>query len=79
VSSGVLPDLRWSAMTASEQAWDSVLRDGVLSERGMVSFADSLTKEDTDALRAYVVKQAWDAYNIANAEVADDGVAQLSP
>ncbi len=79
VSSGVLPDLRWSAMTATEQAWDSVLRDGVLSERGMVSFADSLTKEDTDALRAYVVKQAWDAYNIAHAEAADDGVAQLSP
>ena len=27
----------------------------------MVSFGDRLDKEETDAIRAYVVKQAWDA------------------
>lgn len=59
VSSGVLPDLRWSPVSASEQAWDSVVRDGSLSKNGMVSFAGHLTKEDTDAIRAYVLKQAW--------------------
>ncbi len=61
ISSGVLPDLRWSPMTSSEAAWDSVLREGALTDRGMVSFADRLTKAQTDALRSYVVQQAWDA------------------
>ena len=61
ISSGVLPDLRWSAMTSSDAAWDTVVRDGALSARGMVGVGDRLTKEETDAIRAYVVKQAWDA------------------
>ncbi len=61
ISSGVLPDLRWSAITSTEASWDAVLRDGALSANGMVSFGDRLDKEETDAIRAYVVKQAWDA------------------
>jgi len=61
IGSGVLPDLRWSAITSTEASWDAVLRDGALSARGMVSFGDRLDKEETDAIRAYVVKQAWDA------------------
>ena len=61
ISSGVLPDLRWSALTSSDAAWDTVVRDGALSARGMVGVGDRLTKEETDAIRAYVVKQAWDA------------------
>ena len=61
ISSGVLPDLRWSVITSTEASWDAVLRDGALSANGMVSFGDRLDKEETDAIRAYVVKQAWDA------------------
>ena len=61
ISSGVLPDLRWSALTSSDAAWDTVVRDGALSARGMVGVGDRLSKEETDAIRAYVVKQAWDA------------------
>ena len=50
VSSGVLPDLRWSAMTATESAWDTVVRDGALSDRGMVGVGDRLDKAETDAI-----------------------------
>ena len=59
VSGGVIPDLRWSAISANEQAWDQVVREGALTKQGMVSFAGHLTKEDTDAIRAYVIQQAW--------------------
>lgn len=59
LSGGVIPDLRWSAITASEEAWDQVVREGVLEKQGMVSFAGHLNKEDTDAIRAYVIQQAW--------------------
>ena len=71
VSSGVLPDLRWSAMTATESAWDTVVRNGALSDRGMVGVGDRLDKAETDAIRAYVVKQAWDAVARGEAEAPD--------
>ncbi len=67
MSSGAVPDLRWSAMTTSEQAWDAVVREGALSKNGMRSFADLLDKEETDAVRAYVVKQAWVAVALGEA------------
>lgn len=69
LSSGAVPDLRWSAMTASDEAWDAVVRDGALVANGMRSFADLLSKEDTDAVRAYVVKQAWVAVVLGEAEM----------
>ncbi|MEL6474767.1 MAG: PQQ-dependent dehydrogenase, methanol/ethanol family [Pseudomonadota bacterium] len=61
VSSGVLPDLRWSAITGDADSWNSVLMEGNLSANGMVSFADVLTPEDSEAIRAYVLSQAHQA------------------
>ncbi|MEQ8557856.1 MAG: PQQ-dependent dehydrogenase, methanol/ethanol family [Henriciella sp.] len=58
ISSGVLPDLRWSSYTASEEAWKGVVLDGNLADNGMVSFSDVVTPEDAEAIRAYVVTQA---------------------
>lgn len=58
ISSGVLPDLRWSAIATSADAWDSVVRQGALANNGMVSFADYLTPEESEAIRAYVINQA---------------------
>ncbi|MGB1438663.1 MAG: PQQ-dependent dehydrogenase, methanol/ethanol family [Luminiphilus sp.] len=76
ISSGVLPDLRWSAVTATDTGWDAVVRDGALSAQGMMGVADRLSKEDTDAIRAYVVKQAWDAVARGDADApGDDAVA----
>lgn len=58
VSSGVLPDLRWSYYTESAEAWKAVVIDGDLQSAGMVSFADVLSEEDAEAIRAYVLQQA---------------------
>ena len=58
ISSGVLPDLRWSPIAASAEAWSDVVLEGKLAENGMVSFAEYLTPEDAEAIRAYVIRQA---------------------
>ncbi|MEM0986425.1 MAG: PQQ-dependent dehydrogenase, methanol/ethanol family [Pseudomonadota bacterium] len=58
VSSGVLPDLRWSAISGDAETWTSVLIDGALRDNGMVSFSDVLTEAESEAIRAYVVTQA---------------------
>jgi len=58
ISSGVLPDLRWSQISASKEAWKSIVLDGSLASRGMVSFAAQLDPDEAEAIRAYVVKQA---------------------
>ncbi|MEL7546905.1 MAG: PQQ-dependent dehydrogenase, methanol/ethanol family [Pseudomonadota bacterium] len=58
ISSGVLPDLRWSSYTATPEAWKAAVLDGLLQSNGMVSFADVLSEEDAEAIRAYVVQQA---------------------
>jgi mono/diheme cytochrome c family protein len=54
VSGGVLPDLRRSPMLASRDAWRSVVIDGVLADRGMVSFSRSMDASQAEAVRAYV-------------------------
>ncbi len=58
VSSGVLPDLRWSAMAADPEAWKGIVLEGHFSANGMVSFAEYLSEEDVEAIRAYVLAQA---------------------
>ncbi|MDX1404083.1 MAG: PQQ-dependent dehydrogenase, methanol/ethanol family [Woeseiaceae bacterium] len=61
VSGGTLPDLRYTPMLATEDAWRSVVIDGALADRGMISFADNLTAPEAEALRAYVVNRAHEA------------------
>ena len=62
-SEGVVPDLR----TVSKAIWDNydaIVLDGALADGGMASFKDVLSKDDVDAIRAYVLSQAhalWDA------------------
>jgi len=58
ISSGVLPDLRWSAVTSSAASWSSVVLDGVLSSNGMVSFSHVLDSQSAEDIRAYVLSQA---------------------
>ena len=57
VSGGVLPDLRYSKMLADDQ-WLSIVINGALSSAGMVSFATELTRDDTRAIRSYVIFRA---------------------
>jgi quinohemoprotein ethanol dehydrogenase len=67
-SSGVLPDLRWSGIAADKGAWHAVVIEGALRSNGMVSFANNLTPEQAEAIRAYVLDQAWMA--VANGDAS---------
>ncbi|MEO9969754.1 MAG: PQQ-dependent dehydrogenase, methanol/ethanol family [Hyphomonadaceae bacterium] len=58
VSSGILPDLRWSAYAGDARAWNGVVLEGNLENLGMVSFADYVTEEESEAIRAYVIHRA---------------------
>jgi len=58
ISGGVLPDLRHSPLSSDASAFAQVVLEGVLEDRGMVSFAEVMNEEETEAVRAYVVRQA---------------------
>ncbi len=55
---GLFPDLRYSAMINSTEAFRSVVIDGVLQQRGMVSFRSRFGAEDAEAVRAYITQRA---------------------
>jgi quinohemoprotein ethanol dehydrogenase len=57
VSGGVLPDLRYSGTLANQQ-WFNIVRDGMLKAYGMVGFSKVLSREDAEAIRAYVIFRA---------------------
>ncbi len=59
ISSGVLPDLRWSYQTADAETWHEIVMEGLLSDSGMTPFDKVLTNEDAQNIRAYVMDQAW--------------------
>jgi len=67
IGNGFTPDLRVSATLANADAWKSVIIDGALKERGMVSFAKVLTPQDAEAIRAYVIERSnWTKANLAD-------------
>ena len=57
VSGRVLPDLRYSGALGNSQ-WDEVILGGSLKSFGMVSFSKELSKQDVEAIRAYVIFRA---------------------
>lgn len=57
ISSGVLPDLRWSEISGDREVWYDVVHEGTLAGNGMVAFDDVLTEDDMEAIRAYVIAQ----------------------
>jgi PQQ-dependent dehydrogenase (methanol/ethanol family) len=57
VSCGVLPDL-WYSGALANQHWLSIVRDGVLGLYGMVGFSKELSRQDAEAIRAYVIFRA---------------------
>ena len=59
VSGLLIPDLRGSAYIQNQVAWDSVLRDGALRANGMAAFGEQIDAEESAAIRAYVIQQAW--------------------
>ncbi|PKP86951.1 MAG: PQQ-dependent dehydrogenase, methanol/ethanol family [Alphaproteobacteria bacterium HGW-Alphaproteobacteria-17] len=67
IGNGFTPDLRVSGTLANADAWKSVVIDGALKDRGMVSFAKVLTPQDAEAVRAYVIERSnWTKANLAD-------------
>ena len=58
VGSTVLPDLRRSGALAVPDVWQSIVHDGDLQDNGMASFKGSLTKEQIEAIRQWVIFRA---------------------
>ena len=55
--SGLHPDLRYSSKQVHE-SWNDIVLGGARQSRGMASFADALTREESDAIHAYVIERA---------------------
>jgi len=58
ISGGVLPDLRRSGFLPQREAWEAVVLGGLLADRGMASYAGHFSREDVEAVRAYVAQRA---------------------
>ena len=58
---GGIPDLRY-ATAESHAQWDAIVLEGLRKEQGMPGFGDYLSPEDSHALQAYVIAQAWALY-----------------
>ena len=57
-SSGLIPNLRYSAVTKDADLWQDVVRGGALAENGMPNFGDHFDAETVEAIRAYVIAEA---------------------
>ncbi len=58
VNSNVIPDLRRSGVTNSNEAWKAVVMDGVLTDAGMISWKRFISQEDSENIRAFVHGEA---------------------
>lgn len=59
---GLTPDLRYSDEVI-HKIWDQIVLDGILSGAGMVSFSEYVSKEDSAAIRQYVLSEANRLYD----------------
>ena len=59
VSGLLIPDLRGSAIIHTADGWNKVVREGLLAERGMPDLSRHISVEQSEAIRAYVISQAW--------------------
>lgn len=58
LSRGTFPDLTRTPLLYSQEAFDAVVLNGILSDRGMVSFDEDLSPENTEGIRAYLIEEA---------------------
>ncbi len=66
VSSGLVPDLRYSA-ESTHQSFQNIVRGGVLHEFGMASFAEDLTAKQVKSIEGFILTRAKES---AEAEAA---------
>ncbi|MEM1152969.1 MAG: PQQ-dependent dehydrogenase, methanol/ethanol family [Pseudomonadota bacterium] len=58
ISGLIIPDLRGSGFLHSQEAWDTVVREGALAEQGMPNLAEWISPEQSEAIRAYIIQEA---------------------
>lgn len=58
---GTFPDLRFSSRIHASEPWARVVLEGELAEKGMVSFAATVSQGDAEAIRHYVIFRAHEA------------------
>ncbi|MBV8978637.1 MAG: PQQ-dependent dehydrogenase, methanol/ethanol family [Alphaproteobacteria bacterium] len=68
-SEGEVPDLRLMPKEMFAQ-FDAVVLGGALADNGMASFKDILSKDDTAAIKAYILQQAHLAWDQGHAPTA---------
>ena len=61
MSGGIVPDLRYTS-AEKHAIWDNIVLEGVLRPLGMPGFGGILSKEDSDAVQAYVYERTKLAY-----------------
>lgn len=54
----VNPNLLRSPVATDATAWKAVVMDGILAQRGMISFAPWINADQAEAIRAYVITEA---------------------
>jgi quinohemoprotein ethanol dehydrogenase len=57
----VFPDLRYSALIRSGEAFRTVVIEGALQERGMASFKGAVSPDEAEQIRAYLIARANEA------------------
>jgi PQQ-dependent dehydrogenase (methanol/ethanol family) len=67
VSGGMLTDLRASP-TIHGELWNTIVLDGVLTEHGMVAYSAEVDREDSEAIRAYIIARAHESRALAEAQ-----------
>jgi len=74
ISGGVLPDLRYAFALGDLDTWNLIVRDGGLTDAGMVGFSKELSEAQINNIRAYITQQAHEtgAVEIARAEKAKE-------
>jgi alcohol dehydrogenase (cytochrome c)/quinohemoprotein ethanol dehydrogenase len=70
------PDLTRTPLLYTQEGFDQVVLQGVLAERGMVSFAAALKPEDTQAIRAFITARANELKNAPQPELPGPAPAQ---
>ncbi len=58
VSSGTVQDLRWAQAPATKESFAEVLLQGKYASAGMANFAATLSANDAESVRAYIISRA---------------------
>jgi quinohemoprotein ethanol dehydrogenase len=57
ISGGMIPDLRFMSASTHEQ-FEAIVLGGARADRGMASFADTVSVDDVEAIHAYVIAES---------------------